>query len=85
MKSRLALLALPFLALACTDAEQATLLEPPAISARVTAGAAMNQDLAALRRATAAFHNFDKAMAAGYDTQITGCDEQLPDGAQGFH
>jgi len=36
MKSRLALLAVPFLALACTDAEQATLLEPPAISADVT-------------------------------------------------
>ena len=35
MKSRLALLAVPFLALACTDAEQATLLEPPAISADV--------------------------------------------------
>ena len=40
MKSRLALLAVPFLALACTDAEQATLLEPPAISADVTTEAA---------------------------------------------
>jgi len=39
MKSRLALLAVPFLALACTDAEQATLLEPPAISADVTISA----------------------------------------------
>ncbi len=40
MRSRLVLLALPFLALACTDAEQATLLEPPAISADVTIQAA---------------------------------------------
>ena len=40
MKLRLALLALPFLGLACTDAEQATLLEPPAISADVTIQAA---------------------------------------------
>lgn len=36
MKIRLALLAVPFLALACSDAEQATLLEPPAIAADVT-------------------------------------------------
>jgi hypothetical protein len=36
MKIQLALLAVPFLALACRDAEQATLLEPPAISADVT-------------------------------------------------
>lgn len=36
MKIRLALLAVPFLALACNDAEQATLLEPPAIAADVT-------------------------------------------------
>lgn len=33
MKSRLALLAVPFLALACSDTEQATLLDPPSISA----------------------------------------------------
>ena len=39
MKSRLALLATPFLALACSDGEQATLLEPPSISADVTAEA----------------------------------------------
>ncbi len=77
-------------ALACEQAttsppEQATLPEPAAISAAVTAGAAMNKELAALRRATASFHNFDKAAAAGYGTQLTGCDEQLPDGAQGIH
>jgi hypothetical protein len=40
MKLRLTLLAVPFLALACSEAEQATLLEPPAISADVTIEAA---------------------------------------------
>jgi hypothetical protein len=40
MKLRLALLAVPFLALACSDSEQATLLDPPAISADVTTEAA---------------------------------------------
>ena len=40
MKSGLALLAVPFFALACRDAEQATPLEPPAISADVTTQAA---------------------------------------------
>jgi hypothetical protein len=35
MKSRLALLAAPFIALACSDTERATLLDPPNISADV--------------------------------------------------
>jgi hypothetical protein len=40
MKIQFALLAVPFLALACSDAEQATLLEPPTVSADVTIEAA---------------------------------------------
>ncbi len=44
MKSRLALLAVPLLALACTDAEQATLLEPPSVSADVTISAYADGD-----------------------------------------
>ena len=77
-------------ALACEQAttsppEQAALPEPAAISAAVTAGAAMNQDLAALRRATAAFHNFHKAMAAGYDDDLGLPCLETADGAQGFH
>jgi hypothetical protein len=47
-------------------------------------GAAENQDLAALRRVTAAFHDFDDAAAAGWSTQITACMES-PDGGMGFH
>ncbi len=64
---------------------QATLLEPPTMSMGVTPGAMHNQQLAALRRATAPFHNFDKAVAAGYGVPVTPCDEQLPLGAQGIH
>lgn len=45
MKIRLALLAVPFLALACSDAEQATLLEPPAIAADVTTEGLVTQCL----------------------------------------
>ena len=47
--------------------------------------AGISQDLAAVRSATASFHNFDKADAAGYGFELTPCAEQLPDGAQGFH
>ena len=47
-------------------------------------GADVNADLAALRALTAAFHNFDKAKAAGWSTQITPCLE-IPIGGQGFH
>jgi hypothetical protein len=89
MKLRLALLAVPFLTLACSDAEQTTLVEPPADAAlagiNLAAHAGINQELAAVRRATASFHNFDKATAAGYGVQLTDCLEQLPDGAQGYH
>lgn len=54
-------------------------------TASATESSAINQQLAALRGATAPFHNFDKADAAGYGVQLTPCLEQLPDGAQGIH
>jgi hypothetical protein len=47
-------------------------------------GADVNKDLAALRRLTAPFHNFDKAVAAGWSVQLTPCLDS-PVGAQGFH
>lgn len=40
--------------------------------------------LAAVRRTIAPFHRFDRAIAAGWDTRITGCMETL-EGAQGYH
>lgn len=54
-------------------------------SARLALGAEVNKDLAALRRLTAAFHNFGKATAAGWSAQITPCLEDPALGAQGFH
>lgn len=49
-------------------------------------GAAVEQDLATLRHATAAFHDFDAARAAHWGTQITPCMTD-PGGAggMGFH
>ena len=49
-------------------------------------GAAVNKDLATLRRATAPFHNFATASDAGWSTKITSCMTD-PDGAggMGFH
>jgi hypothetical protein len=54
-------------------------------SARLALGAEVNKDLAALRRLTAAFHDFDKATVAGWSAQITACLEDPSLGAQGFH
>jgi hypothetical protein len=59
------------------------------ILARVTpasegSGASVNKDLAALRRVTASFHDFQSAAAAGWSAQITGC-MTSPDGGMGFH
>lgn len=71
------------------NGEQAKPFEPSAGAEQagisLAAHAGTNQQLAAVRGATAPFHNFGKAAAAGWDTPVTGCDEQLPDGAQGIH
>ncbi len=51
-----------------------------------TDNSSVRRDLAALRRATASFHSFKKAKAAGWSAQITGCMTD-PGGAggMGFH
>jgi hypothetical protein len=55
-------------------------------SASQSLGPAINSDLAALRRATAPFHDFSTASNAGWSTQITPCMTD-PGGAggMGFH
>ena len=57
-----------------------TALEAPVASASPE----VNQQLAALRRLVAPFHNFDHAQAAGWAAQVTPCLES-PDGGMGFH
>jgi hypothetical protein len=47
-------------------------------------GPDVNQQLAALRQLTAPFRDFDRAVAAGWSTQITSCLTD-PSGAMGFH
>jgi hypothetical protein len=69
--------------------EQATPTEAtPQLRAQAAASlglsAAQNQDLAALRRVTASFHNIATAAAAGWSAQITPC-MQGPAGGMGFH
>jgi hypothetical protein len=50
------------------------------------ASAAVNKDLAALRRVTARFHNFKTAAAAGWAAQITPCmTDPAGAGGMGFH
>jgi hypothetical protein len=46
---------------------------------------AVQRDLAALRRATAPFHRFERAVEAGYAAAITPCWEHRTDGAMGYH
>jgi hypothetical protein len=48
--------------------------------------APFRRDLAALRRVTAPFHNFEKAVAAGWSAQITPCmTDPAGAGGMGFH
>lgn len=48
-------------------------------------GAEVARDLAALRRATASFHDSDAAAEAGWSAEITGCMSGGSAGAMGFH
>lgn len=45
----------------------------------------VRKQLAALRRLTAPFHRIDAAMAAGWDTPVTGCLSHPTEGAMGVH
>ena len=47
--------------------------------------AEMNRKLADLRRATATFHNFDKAVDTGYSEQLTPCLYHSELGGMGYH
>lgn len=60
---------------------------PSERSAQPVLGSAggITQELAALKQATASFHDLDKAMSAGWDTQLTPCLSLAGAGAQGFH
>ncbi len=58
---------------------------PVSAEAGLALGADVNRDLAALRRLTARFHDFDAAKAADWDAQITPCLEDPSLGGQGFH
>ena len=52
----------------------------------LASAAALNKDLAALRRVTATFHNFKTAAAAGWSAQITPCmTDPAGAGGMGFH
>ena len=64
--------------------ESTTTLQPQGMSANRGAQDEQ-QDLAALRRVTAPFHQFDKAIAAGWSAQITGCMADPSAGGMGFH
>src|ERR1700694_1200053 len=67
-------------------------IQPQTVASRESGGnendgsAALRRDLATLRRVTAPFHNFNKAVAAGWSAKITDCMTD-PGGAggMGFH
>ena len=43
------------------------------------------RDLLELRRSLAQYESFQRAMEAGFDTELTGCMEMRPQGGMGFH
>lgn len=87
--SRITLVLTAILVVAC----QEVTTEPPRADADVmtaamngpAAPALFNQGVAAARRATAAFHNHDMAVAAGWADRITDCFDNPPVGGMGYH
>lgn len=67
-----------------SEAASAPLSATPSVAASHGTPAALNAQLAQLRRLLAPFHNFDKAVAAGYGVQATGCRESAA-GGMGYH
>jgi hypothetical protein len=58
----------------------------PALSVQESGlDASIRNELAALRNATATFHDITKAAAAGYTTPVTGCMSNPGVGGMGFH
>ena len=87
-QTRTALVALLGLALAACESAPAPLAPEQARLSHGghTRGAAgLGRELAALRRVTAPYHNFDRAAEAGYGAQITPCWEHRTLGAMGYH
>lgn len=83
------LLLAALLVVGCQEAPTAPAQSAPDLALASTHGipgqAVMNQGVAAARRATAPFHNFDMALAAGYADRITDCFENQPVGGMGYH
>lgn len=77
---------------ALTGCGNDTMEAPPAASrasstlrADTSMSAAVEQDLATLRRLVAPFHRFDAAVAAGWNVQLTPCLSNPSQGAMGYH
>lgn len=75
--------------LAACEAEPAgpgLTIEPASLRlSHATLGSEVARDLASLRRATAAFHDFEAASDAKWSEPITGCMSAGAEGAMGFH
>ena len=70
----------------CSRSDTATAPGPVEVVGSLAQGKGEEQSgLAAVRRATAAFHNIDKAIAAGYATPVGGHCEATAAGAMGIH
>jgi hypothetical protein len=75
------------LAAGCTDTgpmDAEPLLDPLFSQVPSHAMANVNAELAAVRALTAPYHNFEKAMEAGYSVSLTPC-LSSPEGGMGYH
>ena len=83
----LTILSVAFLATACGELKSPTRPgeSAPAVEQSGQASNAEAADVAAVREATAAFHDVDQAIAAGYLTPVGGHCDESPAGAMGVH
>ena len=81
----LTMLAAAFVAAACSEMRSPTNPDAPALAAEQSTTPSDAAALAAVRQATAAFHDVDKAIAAGYASPVGGHCEETAAGAMGVH
>ena len=81
----LTILAVALAAAACGELAPPTRPGAPAPAVEQSATDGESDALAAVRQATAAFHDVDKAIAAGYLTPAGGHCDESPAGAMGVH
>lgn len=84
LRSAITLMAIAAASASCADTPPAPEVELPDLRVERLPEPVV-RDLIKLRKSLVKYERFDRAVAEGFDTQLTGCMVMPPDGGMGFH